>query len=80
MAVGETTDDTKGVNNMWYVILSLVVGGILTGACAIMAGNGIRDFMKEGFKPDGADIITFAVFTHVSFSLFASAIYCLIGK
>ena len=65
---------------MWYVILSIVVGGILTGAGAIAAGNDIRGFMKEGFKPDAADIIIFAIFTYASFSLFASAIYCLIGK
>lgn len=64
---------------MWYVILSIVVGGILTGGCGIMMANGIRFTMKEGFKPDGADIILFALFTHVSFLLFTAAIYCLVN-
>ena len=52
MAVGETTDDTKGVN-MWYIILSLAVGGALTTAFSIITCKDMLKHMKLGFKPYG---------------------------
>ena len=78
MAVGETTDDTKGVNNMWYVILSLVAGGTFAGYFGIITGKGILKYMKMGFKPDGTDIMMITLFAYVSISLFGLAVYCLI--
>ena len=72
MAVGETTDDTKGVNNMWYIILSL------TCSFSIVIGKDMLKYMKLGFKPDLAEIILFTLSAYVSVSLFGLAIYCLI--
>lgn len=63
---------------MWFVILSLVVGGALVSAFSIITGKDMLKDMKLGFKPDGIDIIMFALYTYASVSLFGLAIYCLI--
>ena len=78
MAVSETPDDTKGVNNMLYVILSLVVGGVLTSSFSIMIGKDMIRDTKMGFKPSIIDIILFTISTYEGLSLFGLAIYCLI--
>lgn len=78
MAVGETTDDTKGVN-MWYVITTLVIGGAWTTGFSIMIGKNMRAAIKRGYKPDGEDIMMFALCTYTSIVLFAVAIYCLVN-
>ena len=51
MAVGETTDDTKGVN-MWYIILSLAVGGALTTAFSIITFKPCYPEMAVGETTD----------------------------
>ena len=78
MAVGETTDDTKGVNNMLHVILSLVVGGVLTSSFSILIVKDMMRDTKMGFKPGIIDIILFTLSTYAGLSLFGLAIYCLI--
>ena len=78
MAVGETTDDTKGVNNMWYVILSLIVGSSLTSSFSIVLAKDMLKSKKMGFKPYIVDIILFILSTYAGLSLFGLAIYCLI--
>ena len=78
MAVGETTDDTKGVNNMWYIILSLAVGGALTTAFSIITCKDMLKYMKLGFKPDGIYVIMVILSAYAGISLFGLAIYCLI--
>lgn len=79
MAVGETTDDTKGTNNMWYVITSLVIGGAWTSAFSVVLGKNMWVSIKRGYKPDGEDIMRFALCTYTSIFLFATAIYCLVS-
>lgn len=62
---------------MWYVILTLV-GGALTAAFSIVMGKDMRAAIKRGYKPDGEDIMMFALCTYTSILLFALAIYCLV--
>lgn len=78
MAVDETTDDTKGVNDMWYVILSLVTGGAFTAAFSVVMIKDIRAAVKRGYRPDGEDIMMCVLCTYSAISLFALAIYLLI--
>lgn len=78
MAVGETTDDTKGVN-MWYVITALVSGGAWTAGFSIVIGKNMREAIKRGYKPNGVDIMMFALCAYTSIMLFAVGIYCLVN-
>lgn len=64
---------------MWYVITTLVIGGACTTAFSVMLGKNMRTAMKRGYKPDGEDIMVFALCTYTSIVLFAIAIYCLVS-
>ena len=64
---------------MWYIILSLVIGGAWTTGFSIMICKNMRTSIKRGYKPDGEDIMMFALCTYTSIMLFAVAIYCLVN-
>ena len=64
---------------MWYIIITLVIGGAWTSAFSVVLGKNMRVSIKRGYKPDGEDIMMFALCTYTSIFLFATAIYCLVS-
>ena len=79
MAVDETTDDTKGVNNMGVVILTCVVCWIFAATYSVAFGKAMWDTIKRGYKPNVEDIMLFAICVYSRISLFYIAIYCYVN-
>ena len=60
---------------MWYIITTLVIGGVFTTSFTVVMVKDILASIKRGFRPDVDDVILSSISAFNALSSFVLAIY-----